>query len=73
MLTQWSWAFVAVAGIVGAIVPFIWLRDKVTKRHHEILSSLPYHLDLLTLCVEAGLDFSAGVSRMVEKGKKFLR
>ena len=55
---------------MGTFFPFIWLRDQVTKRHHAILSGLPYHLDLLTLCVEAGLDFSAGVSRMVEKGKK---
>jgi tight adherence protein C len=50
-------------------VPFLWLRDQVKRRHQEILSDLPFHLDLLTLCVEAGLDFGAGVQRMVDKGK----
>ncbi len=54
---------------VGIVFPFIWLRDQVKKRHDEIFRDLPYHIDLLTLCVEAGLDFGAGVARTVEKGR----
>jgi len=66
-----GWPVVAVLGftLLGTIYPFIWLRDQVKKRHQEILSDLPYHLDLLTLCVEAGMDFGAAVARMVDKGK----
>lgn len=67
--TGWS-AWLIPAGIaVGAAYPFIWLRDRVKQRHAEIQRELPYHIDLLTLCVEAGLDFAAGVARTVEKGK----
>jgi len=66
----WSPMWVLASSVVGASFPFIWLRDQVESRHQEILSTLPYHLDLLTLCVEAGLDFNAGVSRTVEKGKE---
>jgi tight adherence protein C len=67
--TGWSPLLVLGATLVGAVMPFVWLRDQVKRRHLEILLDLPYHLDLLTLCVEAGLDFSAGVMKMVDKGK----
>lgn len=50
--------------------PLIWLRDKVKARHHAITRALPYNLDLLTLSVEAGLDFAAALGKVVEKGRK---
>ncbi len=61
---------VLVGSLGGLLMPFIWLRDQVKKRHLEILADLPFHLDMLTLCVEAGLDFGAGVARMVDKGRE---
>ncbi|MBC7794989.1 MAG: type II secretion system F family protein, partial [Clostridia bacterium] len=67
--TSWSAWLIPFGIAVGAAYPFLWLRDKVKKRHGEIQRELPYHIDLLTLCVEAGLDFAAGVARTVEKGK----
>jgi tight adherence protein C len=63
--------FIAVAfALVGALYPLIWLRDKVRARHHAITRALPYNLDLLTLSVEAGLDFAAALGKVVEKGRK---
>lgn len=56
--------------VLGWYYPWIWLRDQVTKRHHKITRALPYNLDLLTLSVEAGLDFSQAVGKVVEKGRK---
>jgi tight adherence protein C len=49
---------------------FIWLRDQVSKRHFKITRELPYNLDLLTLSVEAGLDFQAAVDTVVKKGRQ---
>jgi tight adherence protein C len=69
LMTGWSAWTVVLGCLLGAVYPFIWLRDQVKKRHNEIQRDLPYHIDLLTLCVEAGLDFGAGVARTVEKGK----
>ncbi|MGC8926389.1 MAG: type II secretion system F family protein [Myxococcota bacterium] len=60
----WSILFL----IVGGVYPIIWLRDMVLKRHRLITRALPYNLDLLTLSVEAGMDFQAAVSKVVEKG-----
>jgi tight adherence protein C len=54
----------------GALYPLIWLRDRVCARHHGITRALPYNLDLLTLSVEAGLDFAAALGKVVEKGRK---
>ena len=67
--TGWSSWIIGAGFGVGLAYPFVWLRDKVKQRHGEIQRELPYHIDLLTLCVEAGLDFAAGVARTVEKGK----
>jgi len=56
-------------GLLGAAYPQIWLNDQVKKRHVLISRALPYNLDLLTLSVEAGLDFTAALAKVVEKGK----
>jgi tight adherence protein C len=55
--------------LFGALFPFIWLADQIKKRHHKIQRALPYAIDLLTLSVEAGLDFQAAIATVVEKGK----
>jgi len=61
------WALLG--AIFGMYYPLIWVRDQVKKRHHLITRALPYNLDLLTLSVEAGLDFTAALGKVVEKGK----
>lgn len=67
MRTSYLWLlFFAVFGL---FFPEIWLRDQVKKRHFRITRELPYNLDLLTLSVEAGLDFQAAVYTVVQKGK----
>ena len=66
--TNMSAAWLLPIFLLGPLFPFIWLRDQIKKRHQQIMLEMPYHLDLLTLCVEAGLDFGAGVQKMVDKG-----
>jgi tight adherence protein C len=53
--------------IIGAIVPWVWLRDCEKKRKTSIRNGLPYALDLLTLAVEAGLDFTAALARIIRR------
>nr|WP_255203569.1 type II secretion system F family protein [Myxococcus sp. AM011] len=61
----WSILFL----LFGMYYPMLWLNDQVKKRHLLISRALPYNLDLLTLSVEAGLDFTAALAKVVEKGK----
>lgn len=56
--------------LFGTYYPLMWLNDQVKKRHLQISRALPYNLDLLTLSVEAGLDFTAALAKVVEKGKQ---
>ncbi|WNG35994.1 type II secretion system F family protein [Archangium minus] len=61
----WSLVF----ALFGLYYPLIWVNDQVKKRHLLISRALPYSLDLLTLSVEAGLDFTGALAKVVEKGK----
>jgi tight adherence protein C len=45
------------------VYPAIWLRQAMERRHSEIRRALPFVLDLLTLSVEAGLDFMSALQR----------
>jgi len=58
------------AALSGAAVPLFWVRDRARARRTAIARALPYHLDLLTLSVEAGLDFAAALGKVVEKGRE---
>jgi tight adherence protein C len=52
--------------ITGFILPSFWLGRKVKKRQTEIFHTLPDILDLLTVCVEAGLGIDAALIRVSE-------
>ncbi|EGF32397.1 Flp pilus assembly protein TadC [Oxalobacteraceae bacterium IMCC9480] len=52
----------------GWFVPRLWLHDRIALRQREILKSLPFFLDIVTLCVEAGLNLQGALSQAVDKG-----
>jgi tight adherence protein C len=60
-------AVVFVLAILGALWPIHWLNSRVRSRHTDIRNELPYALDLLTLSVEAGLDFTEALGRITTK------
>lgn len=49
--------------------PRTWLTNTIRRRHREIERGLPFVLDLLTLSVEAGLDFMTSIRRLIERRK----
>ncbi len=56
-----------VFGLLGFYFPQLWLSSKISKRQHEIRKAMPDALDLLTICVEAGLGFDAAMAKVCEK------
>ena len=55
------------AAVVGFYLPDILLQSKIDRRQKEIRKAMPDGLDLLTICVEAGLGFDAAMSKLYEK------
>jgi tight adherence protein C len=51
-------------GAVLYLVPDMWLRMKIKKRRERIRKSLPDALDLLVICVEAGLGLDQAMLRV---------
>jgi len=47
--------------------PQIWLKQQLRMRHLLIRRALPFVMDLLTLSVEAGMDFMTALQRNVER------
>lgn len=52
------------AALGGFALPTMWLRRRVKSRRNEIWRTLPDAADLLTTCVEAGLDINASFARV---------
>ncbi len=53
----------------GYVIPEIWLGARIRKIKESILKDLPDTVDLLGLCVNAGLDFMMALKYVVEKSK----
>lgn len=62
------WALVG-AGLFGLFLPDFMLNSRVNKTKFQISRVLPETIDLLSLCVGAGLDFMAAVRWIIEKVK----
>lgn len=52
-----------------ALQPSLWLRGELRKRHLAIMKALPFVLDILTLSVEAGMDFISALQRNCQTRK----
>jgi tight adherence protein C len=55
------------AAFGGFYMPHLMLTSRITARQKEIRKAMPDALDLLTICVEAGLGFDAAMAKVSEK------
>lgn len=58
---------VLVAIGLGYLIPEYWLKKRIQKVKNRIIKELPDVVDLLALCVNAGLDFMLSLKWVVEK------
>ena len=56
--------FFLIAVVVGFFAPDFWLSHAINKRREKLKLSLPDGLDLLSICLEAGLGLDQGVVRV---------
>lgn len=53
-----------VAAVFGLYFPSLWIRARAARRQREIINAFPDALDLMLVCVEAGLGLEAAFSRV---------
>lgn len=59
--------FSAGGAALGFFLPQLQLKSTISKRQNVIQRALPDALDLLTICVEAGLGFDGAMGKVYEK------
>ncbi|MEM7133787.1 MAG: type II secretion system F family protein [Chloroflexota bacterium] len=50
--------------VVGLYIPNLWLKSKVSKRKRTLSRELPDVLDMLSICVDAGMGFDAALQKI---------
>jgi len=60
-------AILLIVVVLGYIIPDLYLIKRISRRKYMIERILPETVDLLGLCIEAGLDFIAALRWVVEK------
>jgi tight adherence protein C len=67
-LYRWNpWVSVLGALVLGYLLPELWLVWRVHARQHRLRLALPDALDLLVICVEAGLGLDQSLMRVAEE------
>jgi tight adherence protein C len=62
-----AWYTIVISGIAGFFYPDFWVKQLIEKRQKQIIRSMPFVVDLLSLSTEAGLDFIGAIQKVVDK------
>ena len=54
----------SVGGLLGYLAPTIWLKSKIKANQKALTQGLPDAMDLMVVCVEAGLTVDAAMQRV---------
>jgi tight adherence protein C len=64
---QVSMAVTVLCALLGFYLPDIWLHHKAEERRQKILQSLPDAMDLLVICVEAGMGLDGAINKVAQE------
>jgi tight adherence protein C len=59
--------YLLIAAIAGYVLPGLWLGWRVSARQHRLRKGLPDVLDLLVVCIEAGLGLDQALLRVSQE------
>lgn len=66
---QYSLTGIVIFAVIGFYLPDIWLHFRTVKRKRILFEGFPDALDLLVICVEAGMGLDASLARVGEEMK----
>jgi tight adherence protein C len=67
-LPFWAIGLIAIGlGALGFNFPTLYLQSAINRRSTSVRKAMPDALDLLTICVEAGLGFESAMAKVAEK------
>ena len=55
------------AAVAGFYAPNLYLKNRITKRRTSIMQAFPDALDLLLICVEAGMSIEAAITKVSQE------
>lgn len=61
-----NYFMIVLVGLFGFFLPDLLLTNKIQKRSQSIAQALPDAVEMLTMCVEAGLSFQQSLKRVSE-------
>jgi tight adherence protein C len=59
--------FSLIVAVLGFYLPSLYLRSAINRRQEAIIKKFPDALDLMSICVDAGLPFDGAMARVHEK------
>lgn len=65
--TELHIAIAIVAAAIGYVFPNLWLKNAIMKRHAALRRAFPDTLDLMVICVEAGMSIEAAFQKVTEE------
>jgi tight adherence protein C len=65
-----AFSLAALAWASGHVLVTVWLKRRARQRVHQISQALPDALDLMVVCMEAGLGLNATIARVGEERAK---
>ena len=63
------WLMVGAAAFIGLVAPNRWLEIRVARRQKRLRDGFPEALDMLVICVEAGLGLTGAIARVADELK----
>ena len=61
------WMLAGIALFAGLLAPNRWLERRVARRQKRLRDGFPEALDMLVICVEAGLGLTSAIARVAEE------
>lgn len=62
-----AWLGLSFGGLIGYLLPSMWLKLEIKEHQKALQHGLPDALDLMVICVEAGLTIDAAIQRVAQE------